>query len=589
MFKRKAPKKIKNVKQKKNTKRNKRIGWTHLNLNTKYAICLLFSALLFVIALFLVNESLKNVSSNMDVMGEKNEEVEDINNLVTSFMEEDIQVGEYMSFSNSDIMKQYTTKAEETNELLKELEFFYDDEEYQQLLNDIKSNHEELDAIFMNDITYAVDRGLKADIALGRKSYIDLRNETINKISRIQERLEGQKATAMSTVTAVLGNVKQTLFIFISISMILAFAFIFLLTRNVTKKLKQLVEINDTIANKNLIVEELNHNGNDEFGKLAASVNMMAKTLRGLVEEMLEASNRLHDQSNHLNDTSLSVQKENTQMSATMGELSVGAQQQASAASDIALFIDDLSKRIIKANEESRVLSKAAENLHAMSSEGNEVMLRSKENMQKIDEIVNQSVTKIKQLDEHSQEISTLIQVIDDISRQTNLLALNAAIEAARAGEAGRGFAVVADEISKLADEVGHSVTNIASIIQAIQQETKMVAKDLETSYREVEEGTKQIKLTENTFVSMNDEIVEIAQRAVNMDQALDAIEKNAKEITESVERIAAISEETAASIEQTTESAKQQEKAMDQLTQDAHQLNEVSKELDQVVSEFTI
>ena len=71
-----------------------------------------------------------------------------------------------------------------------------------------------------------------------------------------------------------------------------------------------------------------------------------------------------------------------------------------------------------------------------------------------------------------SQEIGSIVELINDISEQTNILALNAAIQAASAGEASRGFAVVADEVQRLAERSSNATKRIESLVQTIQADT---------------------------------------------------------------------------------------------------------------------
>ena len=95
------------------------------------------------------------------------------------------------------------------------------------------------------------------------------------------------------------------------------------------------------------------------------------------------------------------------------------------------------------------------------------------------------------ELNQHSQAITRIMNVISDIADQTNLLALNAAIEAARAGDAGRGFAVVADEVRKLAEKTLASTQDVGNAISAIQESTSKSVSDMDKAVEQVEQATE--------------------------------------------------------------------------------------------------
>lgn len=164
----------------------------------------------------------------------------------------------------------------------------------------------------------------------------------------------------------------------------------------------------------------------------------------------------------------------------------------------------------------------------------------------------------IGEISKCSEEIHSIIQVIEDIASQTNLLSLNASIEAARAGEAGRGFAVVAEQVKNLAEQS----------TEAAGETTKLIESTIDAV-------NKGIAIAEETEASM-DQVMEEAEastkRMVDMAQALQAEVSSVQQIDENIAHVAGIVDNNSASSQETAAVSEEQSAQVHTMLQLMHQ-----------------
>lgn len=154
-----------------------------------------------------------------------------------------------------------------------------------------------------------------------------------------------------------------------------------------------------------------------------------------------------------------------------------------------AIGLDKLSSSSYKTKMSAQRLAEKSQEALILSSKEQEAVKANIEKMRTLKQKIEIIAELILELSEHTQQIGSIIGVVEDITEQTNMLALNAAVEAARAGEHGKGFAVVASEIRKLADESKQATTKITSLIHDIQQATNSTVMATEEGTKEIESG----------------------------------------------------------------------------------------------------
>ncbi len=432
----------------------------------------------------------------------------------------------------------------------------------------------------------------KGNVELARQNLAD-QNQTVRELMAGYEELAKQSQDKINaTESKIVANGERTLVISTTVTILVILVSIAaaLITSNIiTKPIIKVMARMKLMASGDLSNEPLETNSQDEVGQLIAATNEMSHSIRQLLSEINFASELITSQSEELTQSTNEVNAGSQQIATTMQDLAAGTESEARTASELASVMGLFLSLVQEANANGESIQKASNDVFQMTSEGSKLMESSNKQMAKIDQIVQEAVQKVQGLDVKSQEISTLVSVIQEIANQTNLLALNAAIEAARAGEHGKGFAVVADEVRKLAEQVSTSVLDITNIVASIQNESSLVTSSLQAGYEEVNQGTSQIKQTRETFAGINASITEMANSIQTVSENLSSIALNSEKINGSISEIAAISEESAAGVEQTSASSQQISSSMEEVANNSDELAKLAEKLNGLVLQFKI
>jgi methyl-accepting chemotaxis protein len=233
------------------------------------------------------------------------------------------------------------------------------------------------------------------------------------------------------------------------------------------------------------------------------------------------------------------------EVNSAAGELSqmstdsaAGAREQETAVNSIASAVEQMVASINEIEMQAENTRAISEQANLTADEGGRVVQKAVGEIQGAAEAVEHAAGQIAALGERSQQVGSIIQVIEDISEQTNLLALNAAIEAARAGEHGRGFSVVADEVRTLAARTREAAAEVAQQISQIQSEIETTVAGMGRVQGSVSEGVDFTRQAGEALGEIKQGAADTAQMIATMGSAVNEQGAVSKDIAEHIDSI---------------------------------------------------
>ena len=374
----------------------------------------------------------------------------------------------------------------------------------------------------------------------------------------------------------------STIFMIVE-SIVIVFAMVIISTLVIKKVTKEINRIKDRlgmVADGDLSVSLDQIKRTDELGQMLSHTNLAIGKFKDVIKKSLSTSKDVEKTGKEVKTIASSVADASDQISTAIEGIAGEATNQASAINTVTSAVKEMQENTDNISSSIQQIGKSSDSLLKNSGEMKKHISVMQCSSGDMTEQINDIAKKIVETSDTVEQMSGIVNSIENIANQTNLLALNASIEAARAGEAGKGFAVVADSIKGLSEDTSSELANIKAIINDLVDKfglcTENIGYVVESNASNMED-TKEVMdafdvldkgITETSDIVLR--INSIIKRSV---EQITSISNQIVDIQRGAESSAAASEEVTASVEELTALMNTLDSNSEELTQKADNL----------------